>query len=368
LHGLFWISYLSFFGILWGSYEGAYLREFAMLAVQIPVAIGVVYLNLYGLIPRYLHQKDYPAYALYLGLAMIVAGGLQRIISYYIIDPYYFPQTLSWSLLSPYKIIKYAVGLNTVVFFTSIIKILQYWYADQQMAQQMTQEKLEAELKFLKGQIHPHFLFNTLNNLYALTLQKSDCAPEVVLKLSELMDYMLYQTNARLVTLKQEITYLKNYISLEKIRYGERVDIGFHVSGDLHAHRIAPLLLLPFIENSFKHGVSSELDKAWVSIDLTLRDNTLIYKVENSRSNQPVKHSRRDYAEGIGLDNLKRRLALIYKEGYDLKIFDEETTFLAVLKLNLDFKPLVPKHLLTYSAPAESSNPRKKICFIKISP
>lgn len=114
--------------------------------------------------------------------------------------------------------------------------------------------------------------------------------------------------------------------------------------------------------------MSSELDKAWVSIDLTLRDNTLIYKVENSRSNQPVKHSRRDYAEGIGLDNLKRRLALIYKEGYDLKIFDEETTFLAVLKLNLDFKPLVPKHLLTYSAPAESSNPRKKICFIKISP
>lgn len=334
IHILFWICFVCFFGILWGSYEGKFVQEFSIIFTELPVRIIIVYLNLYFFIPRFLFPKKYLPYFSYLILSMILAGVAQRVIAYHLIYPVYFPDALKTGYLDWYKIIKYAVGLNTVLFFTTIVKILKGWYRDQQKSQELAKEKLEAELKLLKGQVHPHFLFNTLNNLYSLTLKKSDCAPEVVLKLSELMDYMLYDANANEVSLSKEVKYIKNYIALEKIRYGEKVEIQFNSRGALGNYKIAPLLLLPFIENSFKHGVSGEIDRAWISIDLQVKDNTLTYKVENSKSNSRT-HTKREYAEGIGLKNLKKRLELTYPDYFDLKILEEENTYLAILKLNL---------------------------------
>ena len=267
LHSLFWVSYVCFFGFLWGSYDGAYVREFSIMLIELPVKMVIVYVNLYILIPRFLLTRKYAEFITWILLTMVLGGAVQRGVAYYFIYPTYYPDALTgyWNVV---KIVKYGVGMNTVVFFTTLVKIMKYWYKDQIIAQNLAHEKLEAELKLLKGQIHPHFLFNTLNNLYSLTLKKADCAPEVVLKLSELMDYMLYDANAPQLSLKKEINYIKNYISLEKIRYGDRADISFDVKGEVESYQIAPLLLLPFIENSFKHGVSGEIEKDWISLDL----------------------------------------------------------------------------------------------------
>ncbi|HAS39158.1 MAG TPA: sensor histidine kinase [Microscillaceae bacterium] len=354
LHALFWISYVLFFTILWGSHDDEYWPEFKMQMLFLPGRMMIVYLGLYFLVPRYLLQRKYLLYVLWLIPTSVLIGAQFRLLSFYFYFPIYNPgfvkivsqttETMVTYEIPDYvsnpwlfhKIIKYAISLNTVILLTTGLKLLKIWYRDKQTTKQLEKEKLEAELKFLKGQIHPHFLFNTLNNLYALTLKKDEHAPEIVLKLSDLMNYMLYDTNTPYIDIEKEINYIKNYIALEKIRYGNRVDISFNIAGQIAGNKIAPMLILPFVENSFKHGVSGEIENAWITIDLLIQGNAMTLKVENSKSLEYVKRTQREYASGIGLANVQRRLDLLYKDQYELKIFDEEpTSYLVVLKLTL---------------------------------
>ncbi|EAY27779.1 sensor histidine kinase [Microscilla marina] len=355
LHVLFWVSYVLFFTILWGSYDDHYYRELKVQILLLPGRMLIVYFNLYFLLPRFLLKKRYLSYVLWLIPTSMLIGMLSRSLIFYFYYPIYNPGFIKTTYLttevivqymipahisnlwSVFKVIKYAVGFNTVLLLTTGVKILKFWYKDKQAAKLLEKEKLEAELKFLKGQIHPHFLFNTLNNLYALTLKKDEHAPEIVLKLSDLMNYMLYDTNTQYIDIEKEINYIKNYIALEKIRYGNRVDISFNIAGQVAGNKIAPMLILPFVENSFKHGVSGEIDHAWITIDLLLQGNQMTLKVENSKSTEYIKRSQREYASGIGLVNVKRRLDLLYTDQYELKVFDEEpSTYLVVLKLTLE--------------------------------
>ncbi|WP_332369013.1 histidine kinase [Spirosoma telluris] len=179
-------------------------------------------------------------------------------------------------------------GATTIGGFAAAIKLVKIWYLKQQAYEQIDKEKLQAELQLLKSQVHPHFLFNTLNNLYALTLHKSDHSPAVVLKLSELLSYMLYECNASEVPLQKEIAFMRNYIGLEQLRYGDRLDMSVTISGDYPTKLIAPLLLVPFLENAFKHGTSEQLEQAWMHIDLSVQGNQLKFKVINSR--EPSAH------------------------------------------------------------------------------
>jgi len=197
------------------------------------------------------------------------------------------------------------------------------------------QEKLESELKFLKSQIHPHFLFNTLNNLYALTLDKSDKAPEVVVKLSDLLSYMLYECNVAFVPLEKEMQLLNDYLELEKIRYRNELKTDFDVNGRVAGKQVAPLLLLPFVENAFKHGLSKNIKNPWLNITLDIEDYSLIFKVEN---NKPVvdQTDETGYTEGIGLKNVRRRLDLIYPNGYQLNVENGKDLFSIKLSINLE--------------------------------
>lgn len=374
LHVLFWVTYMLFFTILWGSHDDQYYRELQAQVLLLPGRMLIVYFNLYFLLPRFLLQKRYLSYIVWLVPMSMLMGVINRVSIFYLYYPIYNPEFIKTTYLATetvvkydipeyasqlwitIKVIKYAVGLNTVLLLTAGIKILKFWYKDKQVTKMLEKEKLEAELKFLKGQIHPHFLFNTLNNLYALTLKKDKHAPEVVLKLSDLMNYMLYDTNTKYIDIEKEINYIKNYIALEKIRYGERVDISFNIAGQVAGNKIAPMMILPFVENSFKHGVSGEIEDAWITIDLLLQDNHMTLKVENSKSVDYVRRSQREYASGIGLANVKRRLDLLYKDQYELKIFDEEaSSYLVVLKLTLTpafvaFDPVVPPKPLAQEA------------------
>ncbi|TCP24981.1 GHKL domain-containing protein [Tenacibaculum skagerrakense] len=198
------------------------------------------------------------------------------------------------------------------------------------------QEVKEAELKLLKGQLNPHFLFNTLNNLYGLSVIKSDKLPNLMLKLSDLLRYSLYETRESFVSLKKEISYLENYISLEKLRLEEQADISFSISGELNDKELAPMLLIVFVENAFKHLGPTKGEKSTVNIDIKTTENTLVFKCENSFDTYNNKEENMEKGKsGIGLVNVKKRLALIYPEAHSLKIKKTNDVFSVDLKLSI---------------------------------
>jgi len=329
-HVLFWVAHLVFYALLYGSFEDTYPQTFFEELIYLPGKILFTYFVLYYLLPNFLLIGKYWSFFLWLIVSSFVIGIVQRYVAYTIDYPIYYPQALADSFFYFPKIVKMLAAIYPVTFFAVAIKLLKFWYANQQAQQVLTQEKLQAELRFLKTQIHPHFLFNTLNNLYALTLKRSERAPEMVLKLSELINYMLYECTGDEVALTKEIKFIRNYGDIEKMRYGDKLDIDIRVSGDVvNDRKIAPLVLLPFVENCFKHGASEELQQSWVKVTIDVQPHVTIIKVENNKAtlNGIAKK------EGIGIQNVKRRLDLIYPGQHELKIINGQETFLVILAI-----------------------------------
>jgi sensor histidine kinase YesM len=210
---------------------------------------------------------------------------------------------------------------------TIILVIFNYYKQQKEIASLLDQKKT-SELNALKNQLNPHFLFNTLNNLYTLALKKSDKTPEVIAKLSEILDYMLYQCKDNFVSINNEVVLLNNYISLEKVRYGKRLDVHF-IHTIEHEVKIAPLLLLTLVENAFKHGVSQEIDIAKIKIKILAQSKSIIFNIENTKP----KHTLVKTREGIGLQNIRKQLELLYSNNYTLDINDNENTFSVTLKI-----------------------------------
>ncbi len=335
-HILFWLIYTSFFALVYGSFEEDYWLQFQHVWLDAIVQIPAVYLVLYVLMPKLLFKGKYGQFFMWLLLVILVFSAFAW-FDYVLIqkgllwpDDDYKP--VLWNVG---KIFKTTSKVYPVIALAIVGKWFKYWYREQKTNQLLAEEKLQAELNFLKAQVHPHFLFNTLNNLYALTLKSSKEAPEVVLKLSELLNYMLYECSADTVSLEKEVRLVEDYIDLEKIRYGERLNVSLNLYNEISGVKIAPLMILPFVENAFKHGVSEELDDSWVSIDLSNKDGNLTLKVENSKSTQESEEDIFDYKKGIGLKNVKRRLEILYPEQYQLDIHESAESFLVVLKLKL---------------------------------
>lgn len=331
IHLFFWVSFVLFHGILWGSYDEEYTKALAIQLMFLPVRVLMTYYSLYILLPKYILKGRWLRFGFLLVASAFSGGLLYRLIAYYLEYPLYYPEYIDGQVLNLFKILKGIVSIYPVVFLALAIKMLKYWYVSQQDKQILAHEKLDAELKFLKTQIHPHFLFNTLNNLYALTLKKSDYAPEVVLKLSELINYMLYECNAPKVLLDNELNFIKNYIEIERIRHSDEFSIKAVTNGETANIYIAPMLLIPFLENSFKHGVNGAIEDSWIDFDLTIEGNELFMRLENSIGDTQelpdVSH------QGIGLKNVKRRLDLLYPEDYELNIQEYKNTFVVVLKI-----------------------------------
>jgi LytS/YehU family sensor histidine kinase len=229
----------------------------------------------------------------------------------------------------------YFLGLVYIAGFSTIYSIISEWKKQEKQRVELQNQTVASELRFLKTQINPHFLFNTLNSLYALTLKKSDDAPEVVLRLSEMMRYMLYECNEPQVPLTKEVAYIENYLNLEKLRLSKTIDLKFNVSGDTSNLSISPLLFIPFIENSFKHGVANQIGEGFVHIDLICKEKELSFCVENSRTqNNSLGHHSGKRSGGIGLINVKRRLDLLYPNKNKLKIEEGLNTYKVCLCIN----------------------------------
>jgi LytS/YehU family sensor histidine kinase len=223
----------------------------------------------------------------------------------------------------------------TIVGFALAIKLLKNWYLKQKEAAQVAREKINAELQLLKAQVHPHFLFNTLNNIYSFIINDSPAAPEAITKLSNLLRYIIYECNQPLVKLEKELTMIKGYIDLEKIRYGKSFNMSLQIQGDATNKMICPLLLIPFLENSFKHGASQMLTHPWVNLEIIIEDDTLYFNLSNSK---PTFSGEKAITKGLGLNNVKKRLAILYGGLHSLNIMEDAMSFSVSLKLPL-FKP-----------------------------
>jgi LytS/YehU family sensor histidine kinase len=230
------------------------------------------------------------------------------------------------------------VNLLIITALSSLVRIPLDWLKMQSEKNELLTRNIETELQSLKNQINPHFLFNTLNNLYALTLKKSDQAPEVVLKLSDMMRYMLYECNEKEVLMEKEFRYIRNYIELEKLRYSSNTEIELNIDEGLMEKRIAPLLLIPFVENSFKHGSQSSLEKAYIKINAKLEEETLLFSVINSKPQVLPGQIHPKKQGGVGLVNVYKRLELIYPKRHILQIDDMPDSY--SIKLIIHLNPL----------------------------
>jgi LytS/YehU family sensor histidine kinase len=217
------------------------------------------------------------------------------------------------------------------VFFFGVIRHIYNYIKLKQVTQQLLIEKQVAELNYLKSQTNPHFLFNTLNNIYSLARDKSDLAPESILRLSKILRFMLYETSGKYIPIEQEIKIISDYIALEKLRYDESLRINFNYDIEDMKQAMPPLLLIPLVENSFKHGVSETRGQPFVDIHLSVNKRQLSFVVQNSTEDSSDEKS---VKENIGLSNLRRQLELLYKH-YELTVQQSGSVFIATLKINL---------------------------------
>lgn len=341
-HALFWLIALIFLTIIYGVGKG-YAVALRNNFFYLPVHIAYFYTVAYVVIPKLLYTKKYAEFVLTMFLCVFFAALAWRIADILWVEPYLYSvqqktgRMLIWDdprapffeqLTRPVSFINSVKGSNLVLWAGIAAKFFKMWYERRQAA-------LHAELNFLKGQVHPHFLFNTLNNLYALTLNQSPKSSSVVMGLSEILRYMLYECSSESIELKKDIDILKSYIAIEKIRYEDRLDLNFSINGNLDGQKIAPLLILPLVENAFKHGASEKIGQAWINIDLSVKEDFLKFKISNSKP-ETLPDDAGNHFGNIGLSNVRKRLEILYPEHHRLKIFDEEEMYAVILELELD--------------------------------
>lgn len=315
-HLIFWIIFVAFYTVAYGNMEAQYDIKFLHTLLLLPVIIPSTYFTLHVLFNRFLLLKKYTHFILGFIISALIFSYLQLLMETRIILPLLYDRTNTFCL--NYLLVAF-IHVYAIVLLAAIIKLLKDYFISRDLNQRLMQEKLETELKFLKGQINPHFLFNTLNNLYSLALQNDKNTATGILQLSHLMNYMLNESNTNFVELSKEIELINSYLSLEKLRYAAKLRASFDVKGKIGNVHIAPLLLLPFIENAFKHGISQKSDDNWLLIFLEVIDDKINFSVENSTPHQ-VKEQHLIKNNGIGLKNAKRRLQLIYGDNYSLNI------------------------------------------------
>ncbi|HET9746933.1 MAG TPA: histidine kinase [Chitinophagaceae bacterium] len=328
-HLLFWTVHVIIFSFLFRERRVSLELQLIVTTAWVLMIIIYSYPLMYWIIPRILLKEKYWQFAVIM-LAWGVLGYFwNHVCRTYVSIP--LQEALDFKNINRNK---WAPGsfltIATMTGFGSMIVLFKYWIRKQREFLVAEKERTQAELQLLKAQIHPHFLFNTLNNIYSYSLKNSAQTSKMILRLSSLLSYILYDCKSNEVMLDREIEAMKNYIDLEKERYANRLEISINVEGDTKGRYIAPLLLLPFLENAFKHGTSEQLDKPWLSMDISVKQNTMWCKIVNSK-NESVKINE----NGIGISNVRTRLSYLYPNNHELKLVDEGNFFVVSLVVEL---------------------------------
>ena len=296
--------------------------------LSLPLLMVPTYFIALYAVPQFLKKKKMPLFiAIILGVGAFVF--FARIkwtewINYLEHDMYY--------KVPPSKVMKNVIRDYSIIALAVCIYIIGDWRNKQKQNEELIKAKAETEIKLLKGQLHPHFLFNSLNNIYSLALMKSDLTADSILRLTELLDYLVYKANMNKVPLAKEVQLLSNYIELEQLRYGEKlkVDIKKNILND--KVMVAPLILLPFAENCFKHGGVGKNGRFWIEVNLEVDERNLAFAIKNSKK---LRKGKGNNVGGIGLQNIRERLNLLYPGRHNLRIEDREESYHVELNLNL---------------------------------
>ncbi len=336
-HAIFWVAYFLFTTFRWGSYFNDYPYAFKTTLLGFVIHMTLSYFNLYYLMPKFINTRKYIKYALALGASLFFMLLLKFNLTYFLVSNNVWPEgpKVTTTLTLNYAI-EMMLGELYVVAFVAAIKVTFDWIREHKRRVDLEKLQLETELRLLKTQVSPHFFFNTLNNIYSLTIEKSDKAPQVIIKLSELMRYLLYETKQKQQSLKKEIICLQNYLDLERIRYGDQLNIDINISGEIEDKKIAPMLLLAFLENSFKHGANKNVGEVNINIDFNVIGNFLHFRVSNPIPTKKNNNAIQATQGGIGIGNVKKRLELGYNENeYDLDINNDGKEYVVNLKIKV---------------------------------
>jgi sensor histidine kinase YesM len=332
LHLLFWIGVLFFYTNFFEVENATYQDTLIFSLFLMPITIGTTYIATYKLIPEYLITKQYWRFVLYSAYTFIISLYLLFVSIFFSLI---YISNFEYEAMNPLtkNVLFIMTAVYLIVIIVSAFKLLKLNLKQASLTNKLetkildTQLKLkEQELQYLKMQIHPHFLFNTLNTMYGFALKKADQTPDMILKLSNLLDYLLYQAEKPFVLLSEEINHIKDYIALEKMRFNDTLQVNFIEDIASEDITIAPMLLLPFIENSFKHGsiINGQLE---IDIELFANSNAIDFRIQNSNSES------RNSRQGIGLENIKKRLELLYPNQYQLNISNQNALFVVQLHL-----------------------------------
>jgi len=310
-------------------------RLFMNTTLMTLILMGLAYGVLYYFLPRYISRtKNFIGTTILLLLFVSFLAVINYIFLILIFSIStrlgYFNQMPKMSFIIPVWARLILFNYPTVVGFALAIKILKNWYLKQKETAQVGREIINGELQLLKAQVHPHFLFNTLNNIYSFIINDSNDATEALKKLSTLLRYIIYECDQPLVQLEKELKMIRDYIDLEKIRYGKNFNMSLQVQGNGSNKMISPLLLIPFLENSFKHGASQMLTHPWINLDITILEHELEFILSNSK---PAIAGEKTISNGLGLRNVKKRLSILYKDTHALNITDDIMSFSVSLKV-----------------------------------
>ena len=311
---------------------------FFILACQVPIT----YLTIYGILPFFSQKKQ-----ILKGLIlMVVAWGLHYWI-FRNVYKHYFPAFLDFLLPDIYmahtqrpesvtdfmSLLAVFMGALTSTAFVAAFRTIKQWYQKEQKNIELQKQNAESELQLLTAQVHPNFLFNTLNNIYFHTREESPGGSKMILELGNVLRYILAEGSRQQVPLQKELDLIREYMNLEKIRYGNRLAMHLSMPQDAHHLYIAPLLLLPFVENCFKHGASRFLSEPWINLQIKIHQQQLEMKLINGRAPQPPELPMRS---GTGIENVRKRLQLLYPGIHQLTIVEDATVFEVILKLKLN--------------------------------
>jgi len=343
-----WLQHLLFWAVAWylllhlfASSSTLMPIDYIYTSVFLATLALSVYINLFVLIPLFLARQRYFIYGCLLLLSLAFFAWLNmltfsRFIDY-ILPGYYFISYYNYS-----DLLKFFVAFTLI---TTLLKLSKGWFllmdARNKLAR-LEKEHAQAALDTLKGQINPHFLFNSLNTLYSLVLKKSATAPEMILRLSGFLRYLLYETSEWRVDLSKEISYMQDYVELQKLRSGDQASISFQVTGETAGKKIAPLLFLPLVENSFKHGIKGETGRTFVDILFSARATELELTIKNNKGSADALPM--NEARGIGLNNLRKRLEYLYPRNYTFETRDEGNIFFVKLIVPLQDEAEISDH------------------------
>jgi two-component system LytT family sensor kinase len=340
-HGLFWFIYfaVNLFNELYLSVSfsahpssGLFFDSLKSQLLVLLIKVPAVYYVLYPFIGRWLQSTSKTRLLLECALVMLLFLTGYRAIIQWVIWPYiYGEQQMLTGLQLTARFFYSFLDLLQVVGIAAAIKLFRLRIQTMKREKELIPEKLNSEILHLKAQINPHFLFNTLNSIYTLTRQQAPEAPEAVMQLSKMLRYMLYETNKKTIALEDEIKIIKDYISLQQIRFGQKARTVLETDIDTSSGQVTPLLILPLVENAFKHGIGHTRDQTSVFIRIILKDNRLTVRIKNPVVGASVVA---DSGEGIGLSNIGRQLQLLYRD-YHFNFEVKDNEFVVQLDINL---------------------------------